>query len=348
MTLGLAITTADYCCIVSERKLSGRRRTMRIPDSTKCGTVYFSDARLVYTFAGLASAAQYDFVTRSWLAEAMCKAGEGGAGARIALTKLAESLTEKFAEFLALSEAERLLSVLLVGFVGDHPMPTAFMISNYETLRADADPLTNATFGLSEESTPAGAAGVFAIGSGAGGLSASDLSGITTAIDSGSPQAVQFRAVQAIRAVSERESGTTVGAKCQSIILSSDADHGIFLDFSTDEAVTEVPVGAFVEARYGRNGAFLVFDAHYGGYGLEQRTIVAVPRVPKNQKCPCRSGRKFKSCHGRARAAPNLLQSRGTFSFVMVSPPTEGNAHIMRLYESGELALPRWNPTDGN
>jgi preprotein translocase subunit SecA len=62
-----------------------------------------------------------------------------------------------------------------------------------------------------------------------------------------------------------------------------------------EEAAVEVPANSNVRFHHSD------YDAALSGEdpGLDEATKGEVPRVGRNDPCPCGSGRKYKQCHGR-------------------------------------------------
>lgn len=88
VTYGLAFASPAFAGVVTDRRLTGARRT---EDAGKCGLVVYTDGRLAYTLTGLAE--QGAFKTRTWLAEKLCEAGRGGRSIDASLREFAAIAT---------------------------------------------------------------------------------------------------------------------------------------------------------------------------------------------------------------------------------------------------------------
>ena len=92
----------------------------------------------------------------------------------------------------------------------------------------------------------------------------------------------------------------TIGSRMTSIVVPSDPTLPGYIEYHTDHALYQSGGVTFVEARGGDHGAWLL---ELEGQGivdaLGNPVISAVPKVGRNQPCPCGVGEKYKKCYGR-------------------------------------------------
>jgi preprotein translocase subunit SecA len=109
------------------------------------------------------------------------------------------------------------------------------------------------------------------------------------------------KAVEVLRATADSpRSRAAIGKQCTSIVLPSDPSKAAEAEYHTVTRTHRLHGVSHVEARGGDFGVSVVADPE-----IEYRNasgapeILAIPKVGRNQPCPCRSGKKYKRCHGR-------------------------------------------------
>jgi hypothetical protein len=114
------------------------------------------------------------------------------------------------------------------------------------------------------------------------------------------PHALVGKGVEVLQAAARSpRSSDLVGEQCTSIVLPCDVASDATAQYHSAKVSQKIFGPSVIEARGGDFGCFMlemdgteVHDSHGNPLPLE------VPRVGRNQLCPCKSGRKYKKCHG--------------------------------------------------
>jgi hypothetical protein len=328
VTFGLGFVAPRYAGIVTDRRLSGAYSR---DDSDKCGAVAFHDGRFAYTFAGLAEAPTLNFFTRERLAEAICRAGRPDPagpvlGIQDALAHIASNMTEAISN-IRVPLHKKATSILFAGHRNDangDAVGELHMISNFESI---SGPRRAVSEEFAVDSLRARNAYCAVSWVGSADLPAHarthtlDLLERSRVVDS---REIVNGLVREIRSASERNPAE-VGQRCSSIIVT--ASTGSFeVDYHTDQATSNFPMTAYIHAVYGNEGAYLTIDQRLGSTGLAGRPFAArVEPVHKRQACPCRSGRRYKNCHGNPKAVHTIDSYRLSGRSKMIAMPDDGS-----------------------
>jgi hypothetical protein len=145
MTLVLALSNSEVTIQIADGRLTSLERCAvnanPLDDlAVKAGLLLCGDARLAYSFAGLAftgTFAQRTFDTRLWLRRAILEAADPFYQAQPIVDKLRELLTAEFQtnrEILKLPKSSRRLSVMLAGVLNTihGGMHTSWVLTNYQ------------------------------------------------------------------------------------------------------------------------------------------------------------------------------------------------------------------------
>jgi hypothetical protein len=329
LTYGIAFSTPFYAGIITDRRLSGGRRT---DDSLKCGVVLYVDAVLGYSFSGLA--AYRSFETRFWLAEALCDAGRPGVGIETALQRLAETATQQIRELGIASAADRRLSIVFAGYrispFGIR-VPVLYLVSNYEEFSSPASDVAWSEFRVSIHDVRPNSLTVTSIGSTAPTRESLDPLIQLSLNPNVPPQEAVNAAVNIIREAAGADRTGSVGKRCSSIILPNASSGAVLLDYHPDRPATRSYVPAFVCAIYGNSGAYYKVDESLRGATPDgSPAVLRVPRVRRNSPCPCGSSRPYRKCHGSKDAGPlKLSHARVTIYFMYKALPEDGSDIII-------------------
>lgn len=337
MTLGIAITSARYAAVITDRRLSGGHLT---DDSNKSGSIVYRDARLAYTYAGLAETG--DFKARFWIAEQLARAAAPGVGVETGIKNFTTLATAEFRKVrlpARYGPAARRLSVVLTGYrltALGQVVPAIYLVSNFEGVGQDTAGVWD-EFRLWSEAPLPGCSGMLVIGA---RPSRAYFESVAELVKNPkvAPQHTINKAVTLIRNLSEREPAGTVGPQCSSVLISPNPGAPIALDYHPNKVATKTPVSSFVCAKYGAEGAYLMVDgsfegANSGGVPLTRH----VPTVARNKPCPCRSGKRFKHCHGGKAPLPFSPESFtvGTHIQLLAEPEDGRSIQLIGMTAAG-------------
>lgn len=317
MTLIIAMANREQAILVSDRRLTANSRLVD-DDSNKAAGIILADARLGAAFTGLAQAP--GFTTNRWL----CKV----------LTELAapehrmEPLLERFA-----ARAERDFSGitgnwdkrLTVGFVGysydcDPPRPWLWRVSNFEggpddQAGSQAGTQFTTLYWRGRHPPPDRVCLLRAFG-GTNAISSGDMDALHHLLHALKPaRALVGKAVEVIQAASRSPKARgTIGTRITSVVVPSNPARPGYTEYHTDQVLHQSGGVVFIEARGGVHGSwFLEVDSVGTLDASGNPAISAVPKVGRNQPCPCGSGEKYKRCHGKHGSSEILSISDGAW-----------------------------------
>lgn len=299
MTLILAFANQDQAVLVSDRRLTVNGR-LQEEESNKAGVLFLGDARLVFAFTGLATAGR--FQTRLWLATALMRSADPDFSMRGTINRFAERATADIAG-LGMPSEHRRLSVIFVGYHYGETPPRAWcwLVSNWDTLDGSEKEPAGSWEGFKvtwiRDKRPREERLALFVSTGADrALLTSEAEAFMALVREGKlAAAVVGKAVEVLRAVADRpESRGLIGKQCTSIILPSDTGQPAAGDYHTMTVSNTTYTPTVINAVGGAAGVFTLTDGE-----IEQRPgPTAVPKVGRNQPCPCGSGKKYKRCHG--------------------------------------------------
>lgn len=115
-------------------------------------------------------------------------------------------------------------------------------------------------------------------------------------------RAIVGKAVDLLREVATSPASKgMISEQCTSIVLPSDPGADAAFEYHAG-AVTEILGGvAYVEATGGSRGTWILKPEAVRFRDSAGAPILTVPKVGRNQPCPCGTGKKYKHCHGRVR-----------------------------------------------
>lgn len=359
MTFGIAFAGSRYVGVISDRRVTG---TDLNDEVGKCGAVEFSDGLLAYTMSGLAEVPLRNFRSREWTARALLASGHGGVGTEQALMNFADIATQLMHELVSpprgsgsvrVERRHARSSYAFAGYVGEGPVRIrqVYVVSNYETLAATEDALTGEEFLTSALTPGPDEVAITLIGSGRGHVTRKEVEYLASLLARSSVPPEEFgkEAVEIVRRVALRDPAGTVGARCSAVIV-KEPPHAepLVTEYYPDAPSKTSHTTDFVGATYGRGGAYALIDGHYsGGHDAPPDFVTstpsdwtpAVPNVNKNAKCPCGSGKKYKSCHRRRRGRQGSPTLYFENKMILVRPPTEDTQLTAMTNTKGEVSL---------
>lgn len=301
MTFGIGFVHPAYAGVVTDRRLSVDG-TPTNEAYEKAGLVEFSNARLAYTFSGLAGYLDFDAAT--WIAMGLAEAGSGGVKFHVALARFAAMCTSRIGGLGITKAQKRKFSVLFAGYelAQQWSVSRFAMVSNVRKLSLESGTeIFYEPFGDFEvtyqQTSPVRC---LAASIGGGRFREDDLlvrkleerftNDKTTAAD-----AVNV-AVRLIR----DNANAVIGSDCSSIIVPSDFGDEPKVNYHPNHASNDLKFPSFVQASHGAKGAGFAMNGvtRYAGEPANPPIAAAPDPVHKRAKCWCGSGLTFGDCHG--------------------------------------------------
>lgn len=304
MTLILAAATRGFAVLASDRRftIDGADRE---DESNKATTFACANGRFAVGFSGLARVAH--FSTEDWLVDELASAG--AASSHVfweTIECIAADATRKFTELRRRWRpnpgADR-LSILLLGYAyaPDGPRPCCFLVSNFDKFGEEPQGTASQDFVvdcLADAETPHEWPTLFVSIGAEAALDQSDAQSIVDLLKSKAPPpAVRDRMVAAIRRAAESpKSHDLIGKQVNTVILPADPDRDAECGYHSDAPTPQIFVPNHVvstpEVAMSFKGIYL------GAVDESGAPVLAIPRVGRNARCPCASGKKYKRCHG--------------------------------------------------
>lgn len=306
MTLILALGNRDAVVQFSDRRLSNNGRLVD-DEATKCGVIFSPIARLAFGYTGIGRLGS--FRTLPWLTGALSASARPDYIILGILERLRDNATETFATHSDLSRApkqHKVLTVMFSGFIygGDgHASPAYAFLSNY----VDFDtghrfPEVQDAFRLylfsQNPPRPIERSGfVQRVGNWAG-ITPADVTRLQATMDR-APHANEVTdvGVRFIRDVAQRRaSQASIGSQIESIRVPSDRTLGVATGYHSIVVRRSTYMPAQVS---------LFPDQHWVVENIRVTPVdadtppISVPKVKKNEPCPCGSKLRFKKCHGK-------------------------------------------------
>lgn len=295
VTLLLGINTRTAAILVSDRRITSVG-VVRDDEFNKTLSLICDDGRYAVAFAGLATSGTHS--TGKWLAETLAAQSAGDVGTSVAVfDRLTVAATKLVAGLGLAGLSDGRLSVLAVGYraSGGRVEAVTTLMSNFEDFGADSEPVSRPGF-MRTERVETGFA-INAVGM-YRSADVSDWEDIRDMVRTDPPaQAIVRKTFARVRAIAKRKaSAGLIGEQLMGIIVPRDPTETMHSEY--DVAVPgETAYGAgHVDARTGRAMAF--WDVGQRMLDADGKPIrMALPRVGRNDPCPCGSGIKYKKCH---------------------------------------------------
>ena len=301
MTLVLVLGNRQNVILLSDRRLTLPDGTIAASDSNKASVLITKDARLAIGYTGFAGfgasisnlgpPASDDFKTAWWLADALSKISDSPDIPARDLIERFVVVAQQDINQLKISEASR---GLFFGFAGYSYTTTATRLFMRIVTNLDETSKPTGTFRLQEtpdyEEIPP--AYMQAYGN-YRGLDPDGMRELGELVQELKPaQALMGKATEVMRdAARSRKSGGLVGEDINATVLPRDPNIN---------AVSYYFPSAASSTLYGPN----IIDISRGQVLMDScviyhDSIAVVPKVGRNQPCPCGSGKKYKWCHAR-------------------------------------------------
>lgn len=293
MTLLIGVLTDSFACIASDRRLTSGNAVVT-DESNKALIAASWDSRLAMALTGLAAFGGTR--TELVLVDAF---DEVASGRRVGV----DGVLEKFSRLVdaklptSVAPADRRLTVLVVGFQYDgagNSRPRAWRISNFQDPDGSARPLAGAmaVTGLANDAERPRVmlAGYDRV------VSAGDVDALTGLASSAPPAGVEKKLIDIMQTSSiDARSRGLIGAQTTVCTVPCERNTKMMGQY-----YSAVPT----QTMHGAAVVFAVGDECAGMKGYDMAVTnsdelgpFALPKVGRNQPCPCGSGQNFKRCH---------------------------------------------------
>ena len=277
MTLLVGLSGPSISGLVADRRITSQG--VLVDDEFNKTTVLFcDDAKLAIAFTGLATWADFD--TQKWLTGTLSSIGKSHHHIADILEEFTRMATERF---MTLSAPDRRLAVMFVGYVYWEKIPSnvIYVVSNFGA--------TDNSF--SRTSTNTGEAIVEVAGC-ERAVSSKDTGLLEQALRlAPSKAAIIQKAVRLVQnvATTTRSAGL-VGKQCNSISMFAARDTMVSATYHSAHKTGHAYGCSVVIAT--STGQMCVESVEIMG-----GSVLAGPKIGKNNCCWCGSGKKFKHCH---------------------------------------------------
>lgn len=305
MTLILAMGNRQQVVLVSDRRLT-RNGVLFEDESNKASVIFCKDARLAVAYTGLAQLG--NFQTRRWLPEVLMDSAAPDFLMIPTIERFTERATRDLANINVSKPQDKHLSVVFAGYCYDETPPRCYcwLVSNFEWFGDQRPPELSADKFMvfyyrdkrpREENfdilLPAGVPNA---------VRQKDYESLHALLHENKPaQAIVGKGIDAIRTAAASARDQLIGKQCNSIILPSNPEEQALFDYHSAKVATRHYLPSYINARGDGSGVYSIADGWFESRSADDHALVlSVPKVGRNHPCPCRSGLKYKKCHGRS------------------------------------------------
>jgi hypothetical protein len=306
MTLILVLANLQQVVLLSDRRLTSDGRLVD-DESNKAAVFDCRNARLAVAYIGLAKAG--NFLTKRWLPAALAESASPDFLMGLTIERFPERTTRDFASIHTSKPSDKRFSVVLAGYCYDEPPPRCccWLVSNYDGLdgqppRGEPSDEFSAQCFSDYRSTTDAYKFLLVLG-GDQAVSKSDFESLKTLLLENKPaQALVGKGVDVLRATAgSARSQQRIGKQCISIVLPSNPNEVAIGEYHSAKATHMSYSPSSISARGDGSGVFVISDPEFEARDANNHPqIISVPKVGRNQRCPCGSGLKYKMCHGRS------------------------------------------------
>jgi hypothetical protein len=279
-----------------------------IDDKTnKAGSLICADARFFFGFAGLASAGE--FKASKWILETLFSSGPGDYTAWNTLYRFTERATKDFNELSALknlSKVDKRFSVIFSGYIDLHnpPLAVCVIVTNFQNALNGIDSSEAwDNFQIFHTQEKKSRAESFDFVNRIGmwpAMTDNDVISLRLLLSERKPaRAIIDKGVELVRSMADRPSAhKTIGKQITSICLPRDIKKQISVDYHTDKVTHESKLPSQVIS-ISDSEHLIMMEPILKVQNSDGTPGVFVPKVSRNAMCPCKSGKKYKYCHGK-------------------------------------------------
>jgi hypothetical protein len=304
MTIVITMGNADQVVQVSDRRLTANGRLVE-DESNKGGLFICANARLVFGFAGLAKCGNFN--TQEWLLQNLLNLSKPECDAKKILDRLMIKATTDFSaipELVKCRPEDRRLSIMFSGYLYQHSPPLAVYailtnFQDFETFRDDPKVwdcfrgiFWNEERPHSEDFSLVQRIGLWSE------MKTADESALRLLLKQRKPsRAIVGKAVETVRIMADRpEALGTIGKQLSTIILPRDLNYPSISEYHSMTPKPTIYLTPMAIATSELQVAMA--DPEYTVTDDNGLPVALIPKVGRNELCPCGSGKKYKKCHG--------------------------------------------------
>ena len=307
MTIILSAANAAQIIQFSDRRLSANGKVIE-EGSNKATVFTCGNARFAVGFTGLAKCRGFEF--QPWLVEALYRCAPPDFGAIETTSRLCVEITKLFSthpHIHGLPASSKRLTVMLSGYIyeGVRPFVCNILITNFQDFLSGIDHLeARPEFWVVEEIENDEADEPVTLIQRVGAWPAMTdddeqilrkllLRGVSvnSLVDTG---------VSLVRRMSGRTaSANSIGTEISVVIVPSDPDQPVETRIRISTGSDRMLLVDTVEARAGPQPTIMVRDIRIQVQKPTAGAPAFQPKIGRNVRCWCSSGKKFKHCHGR-------------------------------------------------
>ncbi len=302
MTMHYLLTNEEQAILLSDRKLTGDP-AFATEDANKAAFLDCKNARLAVGYAGLAVTGDAGFYTAPWLWYTLRDCWAPDCSVPGIIDRFKTKLTDEFLNNLHIRRCppeKRLLTVAFSGYL-DYPTSraVAWIVSNFQTYYPT--PLQNAQpwdYFTSEFFVQTGEPPILAMPVGDWmAWSGDDHKAFVSLLTNSAPvQGILGKGIELMRDAADRKMKRTIGYRMTSIVVPRLRGSTIDCNYFSTDVVTS---RAFQPALIRIGDGTVCPHVIEGEIGTTDGSPISGPKVRMKNPCPCRSGKKFKHCHGR-------------------------------------------------
>ncbi len=306
MSLILTLGNPDQFIQLSDRRLSSKGYPVD-DESNKAGSLVCANARLIFGFSGLAKVGS--FKTRQWMLNALYDSGPPDHTAYKMLERFKNRASTDFKTFpwiKTLSGSEKRLSVIFSGYLDSHipPLGACALITNYQDYITGIDHheardyfqsfYTYELRPLEEPFTFIERIGMWPV------MCKTDEMSLRDLLKKQKPRkAIISKSVRMIRSMADRPAAKgTIGKQITVICLPRDPNNSLEVGYHTNVVTYDYHMPSQVVSISDTERCAMM-DPLIKADEPDGTPVMFVPKVSPNAPCPCKSGKKYKHCHGK-------------------------------------------------
>lgn len=300
MTLIVIAGNSKYMIQVMDRRLTASGEVIE-EESCKGGVFQCNNARLNFAYTGLAKAGT--FITRDWLLETLANSISTDFDAKNTLDQFVYLANKNYLPSIPEPirySSERRLIIVFSGYLYHHDPPMgAYAIIRNHSLVNNRIRFHDFKIGYLTETRPNDANWSLVLFLGSHTVvTHNDIEKLKSILRKDTDhKAITNLVVDRIRNIGRRpESSGTIGGQLLSTCIPIDPATGFICNYHSESVkhITYMPDWLL----YKKNIGFTIKNISLEAVDPESTPPLTVPKVRRNNPCPCGSGKKYKRCHG--------------------------------------------------
>lgn len=306
MTLIVAAGNHDQFIQISDRRFSIDGKISN-DESNKAIVLFCANARLSIGFTGLAKYKK--FITQEWLLKSINECGPPDYTAENIVKRFTLRATKDFnelPEIKYLSREHKRLSIMFTGFLNHHepPLGALAVVSNFQNLdQGTMDGLADPEFRVffREEMRPNnGKISLFAHIGTLPPIPEELRQKVVELVKNRKPsQAIVSKLAEIFRILSDHpQACNTIGKQLMSVVIPRSKESGVECNYHSEKVSFE---SFMPDQIYAVSSKLHLNVSNVSIVPVDKDTTppMAGPKLRGNEPCWCKSGKKFKHCHGK-------------------------------------------------